>query len=382
MIASAYYGGAATSLAFSPDGRLLSAAGISQQNMMWTGGGVVIGGTGQPGLESSIRMWDLSQARRPRSFDSKAAGIAAQSFTPDGRGIVTVNSDSSVSIWETLTGKECLHIKVGGDKQPAANPNQAINARMAMRAMQAAGTASLAVAPDGRTLAIVGNDQAIRLFDLRSGKELGKFQGHNGQVTVPAFAPDSKTVISGSADTTALVWDGGRFIKNDPPRGALTAEQVKSLWHDLAADPVKAYQAIIAYRVAAKQAVVQFKEQLKPAVGVDAQRIEQLISELEMAKYETRQKATDELEKLGELAEPALRKAMAKGPSLEMRRRLDMLVEKIVSDKVPPAETVRFRRANPRGDPRRRRPRRSWHAWPKALPAIGSPGKHKRRLNR
>jgi hypothetical protein len=86
-------------------------------------------------------------------------------------------------------------------------------------------------------------------------------------------------------------------------------------------------------------------EQLKPAIGVDAKRIAQLIADLETAKYETRQKATDELEKLGELAEPALRQARAKGPSLEMSRRLDMLIEKIVSDKVPPAETVRALRA-------------------------------------
>lgn len=342
LVASNYYGGA-MSLAFSPNGRLLCATGVAPQNVMWNGGGIVA----MPGLESNsaIRLWDLSQARRPRAFDSKTAGFSDQTFTPDSAFIVTANFDNTISIWETLTGKECLHIKVVGDKQPAANLNPVINARMARIAMQTSGAARLALSPDGRTLAVTGNDQAIRLFDLRSGRELGKFQGHNGQVMSLAFAPDGKTLISGSADTTALVWDGGRFIKSDPPRGELTAEQVNGLWQDLAADPVKAYQAILGWRAAPRQAIAQFKEQLRPAVGIEAKHIEQLIADLETAKYESRQKATDELEKLGELAEPALRKAMTKGPSLEMRRRLDMLIEKIVSDKVPPAETLRALRA-------------------------------------
>jgi len=342
LVASNQYGGA-MSLAFSPDGRLLCATGVAPQDVMWNGGGVVA----MPGLASSsaIRLWDLAQARRPREFDSRSPGFFDQAFTPDSAFIVTANGDSTISIWEALTGKECLTIKLSVAKQPAANPNPALNARMARVAAQAGGVACLAISPDGRSLAMTGNDQVIRLFDLRDGKELGKFQGHGGQVTSLAFAPDNKTIVSGSADTTALVWDGGRFIKSDAPRHALTAEQVKSLWQDLAADPVKAYQAIIAWRGAPRQAVAVFSEQLKPAVGVDGKRIDQLIADLESTRYETRQKATDELEKLGELAEPALRKAKTRGPSLEMSRRLDTLIEKIVSDKIPPAETVRALRA-------------------------------------
>jgi WD40 repeat protein len=36
---------------------------------------------------------------------------------------------------------------------------------------------------------------------------LHEFPGHSGGVFALAFTPDGKRLISGSADTTALVWD-------------------------------------------------------------------------------------------------------------------------------------------------------------------------------
>src|SRR5262249_54350371 len=54
-----------------------------------------------------------------------------------------------------------------------------------------------------------------------------------------------------------------------------------------------------------------------------------LIADLDHKVFEQRQKASDELEKLGEAVEPALKKALDGKPALEVRQRIDSLLEKI-----------------------------------------------------
>ena len=75
------------------------------------------------------------------------------------------------------------------------------------------------VSPDGATLATGGADGSVRLWDVATGKQRRKFQGHqggSGLLNSPshlggavslAWSADGKLLVSGGADTTALVWD-------------------------------------------------------------------------------------------------------------------------------------------------------------------------------
>jgi hypothetical protein len=66
---------------------------------------------------------------------------------------------------------------------------------------------------------------------------------------------------------------------------------------------------------------------IKPVEAVDDKRIEQLIAELDADAFAVSEKATKELRKLGEVAEPISRKAMTSPASQEMKRRLQGLLE-------------------------------------------------------
>jgi hypothetical protein len=61
---------------------------------------------------------------------------------------------------------------------------------------------------------------------------------------------------------------------------------------------------------------------------VDETRLARLITELGSDDFATRQSASEELAKLGEQAIPACRRALGGKSSLEMRRRLDDLLDK------------------------------------------------------
>ena len=60
-----------------------------------------------------------------------------------------------------------------------------------------------------------GSDFAIRLWDVESGREVRRFEGHTGQVFSLVFAPDGRRFLSTSNDGTVRLWDlaSGKQLK-------------------------------------------------------------------------------------------------------------------------------------------------------------------------
>src|SRR5262249_49767154 len=54
----------------------------------------------------------------------------------------------------------------------------------------------VAFAPYGRRLASAGEDQTVRVWDARTGKQLLRIEGHTGPVSKVAFSPDGRRLAS------------------------------------------------------------------------------------------------------------------------------------------------------------------------------------------
>ena len=54
---------------------------------------------------------------------------------------------------------------------------------------------------------ITGEDLAINLWDLGSGKRIKKMTGHKASIYSLAFSAESSLLVSGSADWTMRCWD-------------------------------------------------------------------------------------------------------------------------------------------------------------------------------
>jgi hypothetical protein len=297
------------SVAFGPDARTLV-----------SGGG---------GSDGKIRLWDLSINREIREWPAHPGGVWPLAFAADGKTVVSAGwSDRTVRVWETVTGRERASYKPAG------------------------GIKYIALSPDCRTVACGGEDQAIRLWDVATGKERARLDGQAGHVLSLAFSANGKVLVSGHQDGTIYTWDMNQALKGDPftPMD-LGSKDIETLWTELAGvDAVKAHQAIWTLIATGKTAVQLLDERLKPTLvtadqkRTEKKRIEKLIDAMDDDQFLTREKAMNELEKLGIVAEGTLRQALQANPSLEVQRRIEYLLEKLEGGSMPP-ENLRAWRA-------------------------------------
>jgi hypothetical protein len=108
----------------------------------------------------------------------------------------------------------------------------------------------------------------------------------------------------------------------------------------LGEDSGKAYRALWTLASTPRQSIPWLKKKLKPVVGMEQREIDRLIRQMDDDQFAVRETAMRQLAKRIELVEPSLRKALKEKPSLEMRLRIQQLLEPLAGP-LPSAERVR-----------------------------------------
>ncbi len=262
-----------------------------------------------------VTVWGAASGKKQRQFHVSYEGpsLYTAELSPDGRLLalglqVPDGKQGILPVLETATGKEIARFITGKD-----------------------GAQTLTFSPDGKSLAWGGWFQGtIYIGEIATGGERRHFVGHRGMVDALAFSPDGKTLISGSNDTTALVWDlTGRLASDGKNDRRLSAEDLKQLWDALAAeDSAAGYRAIQALSADPEHSIAYLRPRLHPVAIADEDRLKRWIADLDSEQFAVREKAAAELEKLGEAALPAMRKVIENQPTLETRKRLEQLIEK------------------------------------------------------
>jgi WD40 repeat protein len=264
-------------------------------------------------MEGHLQIWDTKTEKRLEQIEAanQNGAILSLGFSPDGSKVVLLMVGGDAMVWALNPGRLLYTLQKGG-------PQQFTNQ-----------VGSMSFSPDGRMLAVTGaQNSAAVVWDLQGGGERISFTGHRGPLTFVAFAPDGRSVASGSWDTTMLLWD--IYGMHDATPQEFPERELETAWNDLGnTDSSRSFGAIRKLMQSPNQATALLSKQLKSIVPVSKDHIARLIRDLDNNNFNVRQKAFDDLDRLGGVAEEPLRKALATELPLEVRRRVEQLLEKL-----------------------------------------------------
>jgi WD40 repeat protein len=248
-------------------------------------------------------------------------------FSHDARCFLVDPGGDAVTLFELATGRPRQSF---GEKIPPAKKTGALLTR-SEDAVYLRGP-SMALSPDGRLLAVVTKDGTVPVWDILTGQQLAAFKDRSQGVSAVAFAPAGKTLASASgADTSALIWDLSKAPRPAPLAKMLTQAELENSWQTLTSpNAAEAWTAIKALIAAPQATVALIADQVKcVAPPRNVKEIEGWMRELDDTQFKVREKAKSELTKLRELILPAIDRALAAGPTLEARNRLEALRREI-----------------------------------------------------
>lgn len=233
-------------------GRMASFAQLAEPIVQGYGGGPyggapVVQGMVQKKPKLALVVWGTDTGEVLLQNETERA--VALAFTPSGKRIITATypwdpnnekRQTIITAWDVKSGKKISELEgpnwTGPTSLIAANEDQVViyspkrlwgvdfanklvvdeiellPERVAISPYSQPSAGVMALSPDRKRLAVVvptaePEVEEIRIYDWPRAKLIHTFTGHRGIINALAFSLDGKTLASGSADTTILLWD-------------------------------------------------------------------------------------------------------------------------------------------------------------------------------
>jgi Tol biopolymer transport system component len=156
------------SIAWSPDGKMLAAAG------------------GPPQRGGEIKIWDTQSHQLVKTLQGHKDCIYSVAWSPDGKLIASGSYDKMVKLWDVASGKEVRNLQ------------DHIDAVFAV-----------AFSPDGKRLASASQDRTVKIWDVASGRRLYTLSDPSDGLTSIEYSPSGDRIAAAGYDKTIYVWQLG-----------------------------------------------------------------------------------------------------------------------------------------------------------------------------
>jgi RNA polymerase sigma factor (sigma-70 family) len=160
--------------------------------------------TGEARRAGEVCLWRVKDGRPIGRYRCpEDTHVNHMAFSPDGKVLVTIGRGRSLVALDIGTGKQLDFLS---------------------SAHQVDGP--LAFSMDGKTLATTGSHQTLHFWEPATGSDrLAAPGAHSGDVIALACLPDGRSLVSGSRDQSARIWDlpTGRSMRTFPNDGWVAA---------------------------------------------------------------------------------------------------------------------------------------------------------------
>jgi WD40 repeat protein len=294
------------------------------------------------GNDARAKVWDTRTGKRLVQIRHAERVITAAALSPDGKSLLTAENQGRFALWRVATGRriwtlgeysrEVLFAAFLPDGKTIVSREVAPFQELEFWhpatgelvhsfpiTSQDGYEPCYALSPDGKTFAASADNRGpggggIRLWDTGSGQLIAHLKGQT-ILTALAFSPDSRTLASGSRDTTVLLWDVPRV-------------RLLGMWNWLAASGPKAGAAVKELLAYSGEAVPFLRQRLRRIAAAEA-RTAPLIADLDSDSFKVRQRATRELERLGPEARIGLTITLQSKVSPEVASRAQGILTRI-----------------------------------------------------
>ncbi len=145
------------------------------------------------GVVEEIQRQQQEEKRRQRQLEKFGAIKTIKAHFNTIRGVAIASDGKTLATASYDETIKLWHLKTGKELQMLTGHSRDVEC--------------LAISPNAKILASGSDDNRIKLWNVQAGKELHTLAGHSGWVRCLAITPDGKTLISGSDDKTIAFWN-------------------------------------------------------------------------------------------------------------------------------------------------------------------------------
>ncbi len=150
--------------------------------------------------KEDVRLWDVQTGTLKRALKGHKGDVRAVAWSPNGKMLASADMYGTIRLWESLTHRPRLTIRDPGSKFPCA-------AICPKRNLLALGNFGHRLKKDARNNGKRWGLAELQLRDLFTGELKARFDAHYFEVFSIQFSPDGNTMATVGADCKVKLWD-------------------------------------------------------------------------------------------------------------------------------------------------------------------------------